>query len=140
MYLSIPCIILRGHCRRNRMHSVPITTNVVRSNPAQCEVQSIQLVTGRCFSLGTPVSSTNKTDNHDITEILLKVALNTINQKPFLYLQIITTFQGLWPQFFFVRLPIQIKGPCQSHTKNMDITALIYNFKTCVLKSIRVDS
>ena len=30
------------------------------------------------FSPGTPVSSTNKTDHHDITEILLKVALNTI--------------------------------------------------------------
>ena len=28
--------------------------------------------------LGTPVSSTNKTDCHDITELLLKVALNTI--------------------------------------------------------------
>jgi hypothetical protein len=27
---------------------------------------------------GTPVSSTNETDCHDITEILLKVALNTI--------------------------------------------------------------
>jgi hypothetical protein len=25
----------------------------------------------------SPVSSTNKTDRHDITEILLKVALNT---------------------------------------------------------------
>jgi hypothetical protein len=32
----------------------------------------------RWFSPGTPVSSTNKTDRHD--EILLKVALNTINQ------------------------------------------------------------
>ena len=30
-------------------------------------------------SAGTPVSSTNKTDRLDITEILLKVALNTIN-------------------------------------------------------------
>jgi hypothetical protein len=28
------------------------------------------------FFPGTPVSSTNKTDRHDITEILLKVALN----------------------------------------------------------------
>jgi hypothetical protein len=28
----------------------------------------------------TPLSSTNKTDRHDITEILLKVALSTINQ------------------------------------------------------------
>jgi len=27
-----------------------------------------------------PVSSTNKTDDHDITKILLNVALNTINQ------------------------------------------------------------
>jgi hypothetical protein len=32
-------------------------------------------MTGLWFS---PVSSTNKTDCHDITEILLKVALNTI--------------------------------------------------------------
>ena len=31
------------------------------------------------FSPGTPVSSTNKTDCDDITEILLKVALNTLN-------------------------------------------------------------
>jgi hypothetical protein len=30
-------------------------------------------------SAGTPVSSTNKTDYHDIAEILLKVALSTIN-------------------------------------------------------------
>ena len=32
-----------------------------------------------CFSLEIQRSSTNKTDIHDITEILLKVALNTIN-------------------------------------------------------------
>jgi hypothetical protein len=31
------------------------------------------------FISNTSVSSTNKTDRHDITEILLKVALNTIN-------------------------------------------------------------
>ena len=35
-------------------------------------------VTCLWFSLGTPVCSTKKTDGHDITEILLKVALNTI--------------------------------------------------------------
>jgi hypothetical protein len=33
---------------------------------------------GRWFSPGTPVSSTNKTNGHDKTDILLKVALNTI--------------------------------------------------------------
>ena len=35
---------------------------------------------GRWFSPGTPASSTTKTGRHDITEILLKVALNTKNQ------------------------------------------------------------
>ena len=37
---------------------------------------------GRWFSPGTLVSSTNKTDRHDITEILLKVMLNTIYHQP----------------------------------------------------------
>ena len=35
---------------------------------------------GRWFSPGTPASSTTKIGRHDIAEILLKVALNTINQ------------------------------------------------------------
>jgi hypothetical protein len=70
------------------MQSVLITTKVVSLNPAHGEVYSIQHYminfvsdlrqTGRWFSPGIPVSSTNKTDRHDITEILLKVALNTI--------------------------------------------------------------
>ena len=34
----------------------------------------------RWFSPDTPASSTTKTGRHDIAEILLKVALNTINQ------------------------------------------------------------
>ena len=34
----------------------------------------------RWFSPGSPNSSTTKTGRHDITEILLKVALNTIKQ------------------------------------------------------------
>jgi hypothetical protein len=43
-------------------------------------------VTGQWFSLGTPVSSTNKTDRHDITEILLNVALNTMKPNQTTYL------------------------------------------------------
>jgi hypothetical protein len=35
---------------------------------------------GRWFSPGTPASSTTKTGRYDIAEILLKVALSTINQ------------------------------------------------------------
>jgi hypothetical protein len=61
---------------------------VVNSHPTHDEVYSIQhyfvikFVSEICdrFSPGTcsTVSSTNKTDHHDITEILLKMALNTI--------------------------------------------------------------
>jgi hypothetical protein len=40
------------------------------------------LALGDWFSMDTTVSSTNKTDRHDIAEILLKVALNNINHKP----------------------------------------------------------
>jgi hypothetical protein len=50
------------------------------------------LATGRWFSSGTPVSSTNKTDRHLITEILLKVALNTINH-------ILNRIEGSWYNF-----------------------------------------
>ena len=39
------------------------------------------LAIGWWFSPGIPVSSSNKIDRHDITEILLKVALNTMNHK-----------------------------------------------------------
>jgi hypothetical protein len=71
------------------MQSVPITAKVVSLKPIQGEVYSIQhyvmkfvsdlrQVSG--FLPSTPVSSTNKTDRHDITEIFLKVSLNTINQ------------------------------------------------------------
>ena len=38
------------------------------------------LAHGRWFSPGTPSSSTTKTGRHDIAEILLEVALSTINQ------------------------------------------------------------
>jgi hypothetical protein len=43
-----------------------------------CDKVCQWLAAGLWFSLGTPVSSTDKTDCQDITEILLKVALNTI--------------------------------------------------------------
>jgi hypothetical protein len=39
-----------------------------------------RLATGQWFSPGAPISSTNRTDRHDITEIFLKVALSTIKQ------------------------------------------------------------
>jgi hypothetical protein len=45
-----------------------------------CDKVCQWLATGQRFSLGPPVSSNNRTVRHDINEILLKVALNTIEQ------------------------------------------------------------
>ena len=50
-----------------------------------CDKASQWLATGRWFYPGTPVSSINKTDRHKITEILLKVALNTITHPTHLW-------------------------------------------------------
>ena len=44
-----------------------------------CDKVCQWLATGRWFPQGTQVSSSHETDSHDVTEILLKVVLNTIN-------------------------------------------------------------
>ena len=66
----------RSHhgCNRDRMVVGFIATCTVHCT---CAISDLRQV----GSPGTPVSSTNKTDNHNIPEILLKVALKTINQK-----------------------------------------------------------
>ena len=78
------------------VESVPVITKVVSLNPSYGKVYLIQqlcdkvmrFVAGRWFSQGTPVSSTNKTGRHDITEILLKVVFNTITLTLFLSIEI----------------------------------------------------
>ena len=55
------------------------------------------LAAGRWFSPGIPIFSSNKTDLHDIAEILLKVALSSIN------LTLITN--RFYFSFFFVDTP-----------------------------------
>ena len=65
---------------------MPITTKAVSSNPVHGErgVLDTTLCDSVCqcrwFCPGIPVSLINKTDRHDINDILLKVTLNTINQ------------------------------------------------------------
>jgi len=51
-----------------------------------CDKVCQWVAAGRWFSPGTPVSSINKTHRQDITQILLKVALSTINQPNHLYI------------------------------------------------------
>ena len=64
-----------------------------------CDKDCQWLAAGRWFSNGTPVSSTNKAYRHDIAEILLKVALNTITlpipQKAYI-LFVLIVFAVLW--------------------------------------------
>jgi hypothetical protein len=65
------------------MQSVPVTTNIVSLNPVHGEMYLIEhyVIVCQWFEAGqwlSPDSSTNKADCHNITEILFKVALNTI--------------------------------------------------------------
>ena len=98
-----------------------------------CDKVCQWLAAGRWFSPGTLVSSNNKTDLHDVTEILLKVALNTIN----LYVSNFT-----FPQYCNVNLPhafyfgfqsfeYEIKVPDEGYSRNWSCE-LTANYKTVV--------
>jgi hypothetical protein len=68
------------------VQSVPVTTTIVSSNPVHGKVYSVQHYVIKFVSdlrqvggfQDTPFFSTNKTDRHNITELLLKVSLNTV--------------------------------------------------------------
>jgi hypothetical protein len=61
------------------VQSVSITNKVASSNPVHGEVYLIQhCMIKSVFFSDNAVSSTNKTDHHDIAEILLIVSINTI--------------------------------------------------------------
>jgi hypothetical protein len=69
------------------MHSVPFTTKVESSNPTQARhVRYNAMWQSLSVTLGTPVSLTNKTDRHEITEILFKVPLVSCQARLFDYL------------------------------------------------------
>ena len=61
------------------MQSVPITINILSLNPAHGGMYSIQhcdclsVTCGRSKVFSDDCTSTNKTDHHDVTVILLKV-------------------------------------------------------------------
>ena len=62
-----------------------------------CDKVCQWLATVRWFSPGTLVFSTNKTDHHKITEILLKVALNIIKPNQTIY------FQSVYNQIYHIK-------------------------------------
>ena len=87
------------HHSPNNMQSVPITTNIVSLNPTQARCVRYNIswwsLSVTCGKSGD--SSTNKTDRHNITEILLNVALSTISlilnvcTKVFMQLQLLNS-------------------------------------------------
>jgi hypothetical protein len=67
------------HLQTNKQLWVCIPLGQGVSDTTLCDKVCQWLVTCRWFSPGTLVSSTNKTDCEDVTDIFLKVTLNTIN-------------------------------------------------------------
>jgi hypothetical protein len=83
-------------------------------------------------SPGTLLSSTNKTDHHDITEILLKVALNTIKQIAFVCLFYTDTLQEWYVVFKIFELTTSVVigtdciGSCESYYRTITATTAPY--------------
>ena len=85
-----------------------------------CDKVCHWLAAGRWFSPGTRVSSPNKTDCHNITEILLKVVLSTINQ---------TTIALNWPGFpSIVHVYLGISDDFEAHVALI----LMYFWHFCI--------
>jgi hypothetical protein len=79
MYLYASYILLILHTNNNNKKHIYMQRSWHDLlDTTLCDKVCQWLATGRWFSLGTLVSSTNKSYCHDITEILLNVALNTI--------------------------------------------------------------
>jgi hypothetical protein len=68
--------------------------------------------------MSTPVSSTNKTDRHDIAEILLKVALNTLNQTKTLCSSISILSFKVCPLFCNIKIH---DGPMEQQNKGYTV-------------------
>jgi hypothetical protein len=119
---------------------VPITTKVVSLNPIHgvldttlCDKVCELLVTGQWFSLDPLVSSTSKTDRHNIAEIMLKVALNTIKPNKNLSISLRDTFMIINGMTMILKIISQ----CDTHydTKNNNI---ILNVSTIVITTFVV--
>ena len=76
-----------------------------------CDKVCQWLATGRWFSPGTAVSSTNKTDRHDSTEIVLKVALSTTNLIFCRYFKTVDTSRSMRKCQVCLHLEAGVSGP-----------------------------
>ena len=72
---------------------------------------------GQWFSPGTPSSFTNKTDRHNIAQILLKVELNTINHQP--------TINFYTKMYNIPNIPVHVYDNLCVLLKHLSVTCLI---------------
>jgi hypothetical protein len=75
-----------------------------------CDKVCLWLAAGRWFSPGPPVSS-NKTDRHDITAILLKVALSTTKQTNKHMFMCMLIYHSQWHHYEYIIYPLYISSP-----------------------------
>jgi hypothetical protein len=88
-----------------------------------CDKVCQWLAIGRWYS---PISSTNKTDRHDIAAILLKVALNTIKQtisSPVKQLHMMN-----WFVFYWIFFPVSKNEYPHAFCVNVATTMVMYIF------------
>ena len=79
---SCTCIYIKRNLHKTSFKGL-CTVNCLNPEKSKLAINILEIflycyATGRWFSARPPVSSTNKIDRHDITEMLLEVALSTI--------------------------------------------------------------
>ena len=99
-----------------------------------CDKVCPWLAAGRWLSPGTQVSSTNKTNRHNITEILLKVALNTITPiwQIFIYEGVISVFQ----LEYFIKSLLSLIILCMVVYYHIEISISLRKFVQTILKEL----
>ena len=90
-----------------------------------CDKVCQWLATSRGFSA---VSPTNKTDHHDITEILLKVALSTIKQ----------TNKHIWYSITLHKIVKKILSMIMFYTNNASVYKRIQNTTSLFVKVVQI--
>jgi len=75
---TVMCVCVWGEGHREFASQCVLDTTL-------CDKDCQWLVVSQWFFLGSPVSSTSKTDHHDITEILLNMVFTTVTPNPTFY-------------------------------------------------------
>jgi len=102
------------------------------------------LAPGRWFSLGIPDSSNNKAERHDITDIFLKAALNTITQPKVSHYSNYEYRNGIKELSFYINLCLSVMLDC-FYSSFTFITFLTYNililgFVSSVIVKVNIES